>query len=229
MTIKLNGGLGTSMGMTEAKSLLEVKDGLTFLDIIVRQVLELRREHDVRLPLVLMNSFATRDDTLRFLERYPELEADVPLDFVQNKEPKIRVDDLTPVEWPQDPELEWCPPGHGDLYTALVTSGMLDQLLERGYEAAFVSNSDNLGAVLDPKILATFLDGRRAVPDGGRADAARPTARAATSRGAGQTAASCCARPRRRRRRTWRHSRTPPATATATRTTSGSTSSPSPT
>src|SRR3954453_12465865 len=158
VTIKLNGGLGTSMGMTRAKSLLEIKDGLTFLDIIVRQVLELRREHDVRLPLVLMNSFATRDDTLGFLERYAELEADVPLDFLQNKEPKIRVDDLMPVEWPQDPELEGCPPGHGDLYTALVTSGMLEQLLERGYEVAFVSNSDNLGAVLDPKILANFLD-----------------------------------------------------------------------
>src|SRR5438105_1204399 len=53
-------------------------------------------------------------------------------------------------------ELEWCPPGHGDIYTALVTSGMLDALLDAGYEHAFVSNSDNLGAVLDPRILAWF-------------------------------------------------------------------------
>src|SRR5881398_462318 len=81
VVIKLNGGLGTSMGMTRAKSLLEVKDGLTFLDIIARQVLVLRRELDVRLPLVLMNSFYTRDDSLVALERYPELGADVPLDF----------------------------------------------------------------------------------------------------------------------------------------------------
>ena len=78
----------------------------------------------------------------------------MPLDFVQHKEPKIRVDDLTPVEWPDDPSQEWCPPGHGDLYTALLTSGMLDALLERGYRYAFVSNSDNLGAVLEPRILA---------------------------------------------------------------------------
>ena len=156
VVIKLNGGLGTSMGMTQAKSLLAVKDGLTFLDIIVRQVLELRRRHGASLPLVLMNSFYTREESLAALARYPELACDVPPDFLQNKEPKVRVDDLAPVSWPADPELEWCPPGHGDLYTALVTSGMLDALLGAGYRYAFVSNSDNLGAVLEPRILGWF-------------------------------------------------------------------------
>ena len=156
IVLKLNGGLGTSMGMTRAKSLLEVKDGLSFLDVIARAVLQARERHGVRLPLVLMNSFYTRDDSLRALDRYPELGADVPLDFVQDKVPKLRADDLTPVTWPDDPELEWAPPGHGDLYTALVVSGMLEQLLERGYEYAFVSNADNLGAVLEPRILAWF-------------------------------------------------------------------------
>jgi UTP--glucose-1-phosphate uridylyltransferase len=141
------------MGMTGPKSLLEVKDGLTFLDVIARQTLEQRRRHGARLPLALMNSFYTRDESLAALERYPDLRADVPADFVQNKEPKLRVEDLFPVEWPPDPELEWCPPGHGDLYTALVTSGMLDALRDRGYRYAFVSNSDNLDAVLEPRIL----------------------------------------------------------------------------
>ncbi|WP_353511066.1 UTP--glucose-1-phosphate uridylyltransferase, partial [Intrasporangium sp.] len=153
VVIKLNGGLGTSMGMTHAKSLVEVKDGLTFLDITARQVLELRRAHGVRLPLVLMDSFSTREDTLAALARYPELEADVPLDFLQNKEPKLRADDLTPVQWAPDPDLEWCPPGHGDLFTALQTSGTLERLLDGGYGWAFMSNSDNLGAVLEPRIL----------------------------------------------------------------------------
>jgi len=156
VVIKLNGGLGTSMGMERAKSLLEVKEGRSFLDIIAGQVLELRRRHDVRLPLLLMNSFYTRDDTLQALERHAELYSDVPADFVQNKEPKILVDSLQPVEWPQEPELEWCPPGHGDVYTALQTSGTLDALLEHGYEYAFLSNSDNLGAVLEPRILSWF-------------------------------------------------------------------------
>ncbi len=153
IVIKLNGGLGTSMGMTKAKSLIEAKDGLTFLDVIVGQVLGLRERFGARLPLVLMNSFATRDDSLAALERHPEIASDVPLDFLQNKVPKISADDLQPASWPPDPSLEWAPPGHGDLYTALVTSGMLDELRECGYRYAFVSNSDNLGAVLEPRIL----------------------------------------------------------------------------
>jgi UTP--glucose-1-phosphate uridylyltransferase len=154
IVLRLNGGLGTSMGLTRAKSLLEAKDGLTFLDVIARQVLAQRERHDARLPLVLMNSFSTREDSLQALQRYKDLASDVPADFVQNKEPKIRTDDLMPVEWPDDPGLEWCPPGHGDLYPALVASGMLEELLDRGYEHAFVANSDNLGAVLEPRILA---------------------------------------------------------------------------
>jgi UTP--glucose-1-phosphate uridylyltransferase len=156
VVLKLNGGLGTGMGMTRAKSLLEVKDGMTFLDVIARQVLGLRERTGARLPLVLMNSFATRDDSLALLARYPGLSADAPADFVQNKVPKLLADDLTPAAWPGNPSQEWAPPGHGDLYTALVTSGVLDELLALGYRYAFVSNSDNLGAVLEPRTLAWF-------------------------------------------------------------------------
>jgi UTP--glucose-1-phosphate uridylyltransferase len=157
VVLKLNGGLGTSMGMTRAKSLLEVKDGLTFLDIIVRQILHLRERHDASVPLLLMNSFATRDDTLAALERYPDLAVDgLPLDFLQGRVPKLLDDGHEPVDWPADRSLEWAPPGHGDVYTSLASSGMLGELLERGYRYLFLSNSDNLGAVLEPRILDWF-------------------------------------------------------------------------
>ena len=154
VVIKLNGGLGTSMGMTKAKSLIEAKDGNTFLDLIARQVSDLRARSGARMPLVLMNSFSTQADSLAALATYPGVSADLPPDFLQGKEPKVRVDDLRPVEWPANPELEWCPPGHGDIYTALQSSGLLDAMLERGYRWAFVSNSDNLGATIDARILA---------------------------------------------------------------------------
>ena len=150
--IKLNGGLGTSMGLEQAKSLLPVKDGYTFLDIIA---------HQARLagvPLLLMNSFSTEADSLALLEKHPELNHDLPASFLQHKEPKIRQDNLQPVEWPEEPELAWCPPGHGDIYAALVTSGMLPALLEKGYEYAFVANADNLGAVIDLAILGYFVE-----------------------------------------------------------------------
>jgi UTP--glucose-1-phosphate uridylyltransferase len=156
VVLKLNGGLGTSMGLDGPKSLLEVKDGLTFLDVVARQLLALRERTGARLPLVLMNSFSTREASLERLAAYPELEVDVPLDFLQNKEPKLLADTLEPVSWPADPALEWAPPGHGDLYPALVSSGMLASLLEHGYRYAFVANVDNLGAVLDPRILGWF-------------------------------------------------------------------------
>ncbi|HYO32530.1 MAG TPA: UTP--glucose-1-phosphate uridylyltransferase [Nocardioidaceae bacterium] len=159
VVIKLNGGLGTSMGLQGAKSLLTVRQGLSFLDIIARQVLYARQQWGVRLPLVFMNSFRTRDDTLEALSEYPDLATDgLPLDFLQNREPKLRADDLTPVEWPADPSLEWCPPGHGDLYTALSGSGLLQDLLDAGVRYAFVSNGDNLCATADPRVASWFAN-----------------------------------------------------------------------
>jgi UTP--glucose-1-phosphate uridylyltransferase len=160
VVLKLNGGLGTSMGMTGPKSLLEVKDGLSFLDIIVRQVLHLRERTGASIPLLLMNSFATREESLAALARYPELELDLPLDFVQGKVPKLLAESLDPVEWPANPALEWAPPGHGDVYTSLATSGLLGELVDRGYEYLFLSNADNLGAVLEPRILGWFAEQR---------------------------------------------------------------------
>ena len=155
--IKLNGGLGTSMGLDKAKSLIPVKDGLTFLDFIARQILWLRQRHVTRGPrFLLMDSFSRSADTLGHLSRYPDLSHGAPLDFLQNKVPKLRAADLHPVEWPRDPELEWCPPGHGDLYPSLLGSGWLDRLAADGIEYLFVSNSDNLGATADAGLLAYF-------------------------------------------------------------------------
>lgn len=151
--LKLNGGLGTSMGITGPKSLLPAKNEQSFLDIIVQQIVHLRQTYDVRLPLVLMNSFNTEQETLAALNQHTEFRQRVPMSFLQHKEPKVRTADLQPVDWPADPAKEWCPPGHGDLYAALVTSGLLQRLLEEGYRYAFVSNSDNLGATLDARIL----------------------------------------------------------------------------
>ena len=155
--IRLNGGLGTSMGLSAAKTLLPVRDGLTFLDLIARQVLAARARYGVRLPLLFLHSFNTRDDCLAALRAYPDLAVDgLPLDMVQSQEPKLRADDLTPVSWPADPRLEWCPPGHGDIYPTLLDSGVLDALIDAGFRYANVSNSDNLGASPSPVLAGWF-------------------------------------------------------------------------
>ena len=217
VVIKLNGGLGTSMGMTKAKSLVEVKDGLSFLDVIARQAVT------AGVPLLLMDSFRTRDDSLAVVEGYDELKGDLPLDFVQNKEPKLDAETLDPVSWEPDPDLEWCPPGHGDIYPALVASGLLDQLLEHGYETAFVSNADNLGATLDPRILSWFRGAGAAVPDGGLAPGReRPQGRPPGAP-PGRRPAGARASPRRPRTRTRTPSRTSAGTSSSTPTRCGST------
>jgi UTP--glucose-1-phosphate uridylyltransferase len=160
VVIKLNGGLGTGMGLQGPKSLLPVRDGVNFLDLMVRQVLELRKTSGSRVRLLLMNSFSTSGDTLAHLERYRAdgLAEASDVELMQNRIPKIDAVTLGPVAWPADPDLEWCPPGHGDLYPALVGSGWLDRLLAAGVRHAFVSNSDNLGAILDPRLLQYFAD-----------------------------------------------------------------------
>ena len=152
--IKLNGGLGTGMGLDRAKSLLPVKGNDTFLDFIARQILRLRREQNSQQPaFFLMNSFSTQRDTLEYLKKYPELSDDGVLDFLQSKVPKIDATTFEPISWTENPELEWCPPGHGDLYPSLLGSGLMDRLLERGVKFLFVSNSDNLGATVDLRVL----------------------------------------------------------------------------
>jgi UTP--glucose-1-phosphate uridylyltransferase len=148
--IVLNGGLGTSMGLSGPKSLLTVRQGKSFLDIILARA----RKYDV--PLVLMNSFSTHKSTEAALRALNPSQP--PLLFLQHKFPKILQDTLAPAHWPQDPAMEWNPPGHGDIYTALYTSGVLQTLLNRGIRYAFISNSDNLGATMDAALLGYFSE-----------------------------------------------------------------------
>lgn len=154
--VKLNGGLGTGMGLQKAKSLLEIKPGVTFLDTIVRQVKSLRERAQYPVNLLLMNSFSTSADTMAHLAQYADFADAAQVEMLQNRVPKLVTDSLEPVEFPANPELEWCPPGHGDIYPALVGSGWLDKLLAAGVKYAFVSNSDNLGAQLDTRFLRWF-------------------------------------------------------------------------
>ncbi|MBC2695187.1 MAG: UTP--glucose-1-phosphate uridylyltransferase [Desulfobacteraceae bacterium] len=148
--IILNGGLGTTMGMKKAKSLIRAKDNKTFLEII----LEKAKKSNV--ALCLMNSFSTHQDTISALSmikpyRFPKL-------FLQHKFPKILRHEFAPADWPMNQRLEWNPPGHGDIYTALLTSGTLQQLLDEGIRYAFIANSDNLVANIDKSLLGFFSE-----------------------------------------------------------------------
>lgn len=156
--VKLNGGLGTSMGLDIPKSLLIVKNGLSFLDIIARQILQARENSGVSLRFLLMNSFSTSGSTLDWLRQNPDVGAPTDVELMQNSIPKVNAENFLPAQWPANHALEWCPPGHGDVYPSLLGSGWLERLLNDGVRFLFVSNADNLGGTLDTALLRHFAD-----------------------------------------------------------------------
>ncbi len=151
---KLNGGLGTSMGCREPKSSIRVRGEQSFLDLIVAQLAELKNTHGVAVPLILMNSFYTHARTEEIIRKYPESVAS----FQQNRFPRIEAGSFKPLSEETFGLDAWYPPGHGDFYACIHQNGLLDRLLEEGREVLFVSNADNLGAVLDPGILHHMLE-----------------------------------------------------------------------
>ncbi|KAL3527398.1 hypothetical protein ACH5RR_012054 [Cinchona calisaya] len=153
VVLKLNGGLGTTMGCTGPKSVIEVRNGLTFLDLIVIQIEALNKKYGCNVPLLLMNSFNTHDDTLKIVEKYVNSNIDIHT-FNQSQYPRLVVEDFLPLPSKGNTGKDaWYPPGHGDVFPSLLNSGKLDALLSKGKEYVFVANSDNLGAVVDLKIL----------------------------------------------------------------------------
>jgi len=157
--LKLNGGLGTSMGMGGApKSAIEVREGMTFLDLSVRQIEHLNSVHKVNVPFILMNSFNTDDDTQRIIQKYQNHNINL-VTFNQSRYPRIGKESLLPIpRSPTSDKSEWYPPGHGDLFDAMHNSGLLDRLIAGGKEYIFVSNVDNLGADVDLRILKHLVD-----------------------------------------------------------------------
>lgn len=160
VVVKLNGGLGTSMGCKGPKSAIPVRGDLTFLDLTVQQIEHLNQSYDVDVPLVLMNSFNTDDDTEKIIRKYHGRQVRI-LTFEQSCYPRIHKDTLLPVAKDtnvQDGLEAWYPPGHGDFYESLKNSGLLDKFLAEGLEYCFVSNVDNLGATVDLKILNVLVN-----------------------------------------------------------------------
>eukprot|EP01132_Coremiostelium_polycephalum_P005090 gene5090-6334_t len=151
--LKLNGGLGTTMGCTGPKSAIEVRSEKTFLDLTVQQIKEMNDKYNIRVPLVLMNSFNTHQETGKIIQKYKYSDVKIH-SFNQSRFPRILKDNLMPVpEKLFGDDAEWYPPGHGDVFFALQNSGLLETLINEGKEYLFISNVDNLGAGVDFNIL----------------------------------------------------------------------------
>eukprot|EP00127_Corallochytrium_limacisporum_P003795 Clim_evm9s153 gene=Clim_evmTU9s153 len=157
VVLKLNGGLGTTMGCKGPKSVIEVKNDQTFLDLAIQQIEKLNEVFDVDVPLVLMNSFNTHEDTTKILQQYEGRRITIKT-FNQSRFPRILRESLTPAPQNWNNSQEWYPPGHGDVYASLQRSGLLEELVEQGKDWLFMSNIDNLGATVDTKILQYVVE-----------------------------------------------------------------------
>ncbi|XP_012941896.1 UTP--glucose-1-phosphate uridylyltransferase [Aplysia californica] len=158
VVIKLNGGLGTSMGCTGPKSAIQVRNELTFLDLNVQQIEHLNKVYGVDVPLVLMNSFNTDEDTHKILRKYSQIKVSIHT-FNQSRYPRINRDTLMPMARSfSESDEGWYPPGHGDVYYSLYNSGLLDKFIKEGKKYVFISNIDNMGATVDLNILNFLLN-----------------------------------------------------------------------
>uniref|UniRef100_A0A8R1DY65 UTP--glucose-1-phosphate uridylyltransferase n=1 Tax=Caenorhabditis japonica TaxID=281687 RepID=A0A8R1DY65_CAEJA len=157
VVIKLNGGLGTTMGCKKAKSLVEVIDGYSFLDLAVLEHEKMCNTFGVKTPLYLMNSFYTDEDTKEHISKkqYTNVRT-----FLQSKCPRLDAETKLPIEDDEWKEDAWCPPGHGNIFQSLENSGLLDELISEGREIVFVSNIDNTGALVSLPIAQMMLEKR---------------------------------------------------------------------
>merc|ERR1712127_47773 len=77
IVIKLNGGLGTSMGCKGPKSSITVRDDLTFLDLTIKQLEGINLAYNTNVPLVLMNSFNTDEETSKIINKYKHIKVKI--------------------------------------------------------------------------------------------------------------------------------------------------------
>lgn len=145
------------MGCTGPKSIIQVRDELTFLDLTVQQVELLNDTYNCDVPLVLMNSFNTHEDTLKLINKYKSRRIKI-YTFLQSKYPRINKETLEP-----EPD-EWYPPGHGDFYKSFSKSGYLEKFINEARDYCFVSNIDNLGATKDMNILNELISRGKNAP-----------------------------------------------------------------
>jgi len=124
----------------------------------VEQIKEMNNKYKSNVPLILMNSFNTHEDTLKVISKYKGMEHVNIETFNQSRYPRILKESLLPLAGDSVGDKEhWYPPGHGDVYQAFANSGLLDKLIAEGKEYVFISNIDNLGATVDWTIL-NWLD-----------------------------------------------------------------------
>ncbi|KAK8346097.1 hypothetical protein V6Z12_A07G191500, partial [Gossypium hirsutum] len=144
VVLRLNGDLGTAMGSDGPKSLIEVRHNYNFIELVVIQIENLNWKYGCNVPLVLLNPFNTHVETLK------------------SQYPCIAAEDFTPLPCKGGTSKDgWYSPGHGEVFQCLRNSGMLDEFISQEKEILFFANIDNLGALLDFRILKNMVENQK--------------------------------------------------------------------
>jgi UTP--glucose-1-phosphate uridylyltransferase len=149
--VVLAGGMATRMGGV-VKALVEALPGKTFLDLRLTEMATLSRKLGRPLPLWLMTSDATDAAIREALSKHGD---DNVAAFVQRLSP--RLDKQGGLFFDDSGQVSLHAPGHGDLPDALRDSGLLGRFVAGGGRYVTVTNLDNLGAGLDPRVIGFHI------------------------------------------------------------------------
>lgn len=147
------GGMAARFG-GGVKGAVDVLPGMSFLEDKIRRTRELGEKHGVKIPIVLMTSYATTEGTLAHLEERGLMGDDIRL-FEQGVSVRRNLDGSIYRDAKGDISVHG--PGHGDFFRNFQRSGMLADLRNLGIQYVFTSNVDNLGATLDEKVLGQHI------------------------------------------------------------------------
>src|SRR5262245_42163422 len=140
------GGQGTRLGFDHPKGMFPIGplSGKTLFQLLFEKTLAVGRRHGVRIPLYVMTSPATHDETAAFLEqnsRFGLAAGDVTL-FCQGTMPAV--DAATGrVLLAEKHRLALSPDGTGGIVAAMKRHGVLNQMLDRGTRHVFYMQVDN--------------------------------------------------------------------------------------
>jgi UTP--glucose-1-phosphate uridylyltransferase len=156
----LNGGLATRFGGV-VKGTVPVFDNFSFLGAKVSDLIRAKSLFGKNIPLLIMNSFATRDETAIHLgtnDYFGTQREDIEF-FDQSI--SIRLTEEGQPFFGTDGQARYYAPGHGEFFQRLHVSGLFAKLTSRGIRYITFSNIDNLGATLDPLLLGLHIVSHR--------------------------------------------------------------------
>ena len=155
------GGQGSRLGFEKPKSEFPIGplSGASLLQIHIEKIRATATRYGVAVPLYLMTSPATHDDTIRFLAENKNfgLAADDLVVFCQGTMPAVDIDTGKLLLSEKD-QLFRSPDGHGGTIAALAASGAIDDMQSRGIEQLFYFQVDNpLVPICDPALIGYHL------------------------------------------------------------------------